>query len=259
MTLKQLKQSIWRAIHGLGYSIRRNDESDYPDQKRLFIDTPVDIVFDLGANRGNTVAQYRKLFPAAVIHAFEPIPQLASHLRGRFASDDNVKVHQCAVSNKTGGSTFHVNSAIDTSSLLSSPQQSTPSSYRPLMNTTSMLSVDTITLDEACVREGIESIDILKMDVQGAELPALEGAKVLLSNHRIQMIYTELFFQPFYQDQPLFGDVAAHLGCHGYVLHNAYNLAFRGGSGKCGWTDAIFIAPHLRDISRRMLVEDAML
>jgi FkbM family methyltransferase len=256
--MRVLQQYIRRTLNSLGYSVHRNEQADYPDQVRLCANDTPSVVFDLGANRGNTVQRYRDLFPSTLIHAFEPIPQLAAGLRGRFASDPRVFIHECAISASESSVLFNVNAGIDTSSLLGAADDAMPASYRHIINTASRISVDTRTLDGFCSRKDIDVIDILKMDIQGAELYALQGATALLEQRRIRLIYAELFLQPFYEAQPLFGDVAAFLGRYGYLLHGLYNVAFRGGSGKCAWVDAIFVSPQLRARSLSMLAEDTV-
>jgi FkbM family methyltransferase len=217
------------------------------------------LISDVGANRGNTVQRYRALFPTATIHAFEPIPALATGLQTRFSTDDSVIVHQCAISSSEAPSHFNVNAGVDTSSLLDVSGDALPASYQQIMSRTAQITVETRTLDRFCFDNAIDTVDLLKMDIQGAELYALQGAQRLLADKRIRVIFTELFLQPFYESQPLFGEVAAFLGQRDYVLHNIYNVCFRGNSGKCGWVDAIFVHPNLIDRSRAMLKEDAIL
>ena len=63
-------------------------------------------------------------------------------------------------------------------------------------------------LDSFCKNEQIERIDLLKMDVQGGELGILKGANQLLAQQKIDVIYSEVFFVPMYQNQPLFGEIS---------------------------------------------------
>ena len=52
--------------------------------------------------------------------------------------------------------------------------------------------VQTQTLDNFCFKEKIESIDVLKIDAESNELNVLKGAKKLLSENKIYLIYTEI-------------------------------------------------------------------
>jgi len=56
----------------------------------------------------------------------------------------------------------------------------------------SEINVQTQTLDDFCLDEKIENIDVLKMDTEGNELNILKGATKLLSENKINVIYTEI-------------------------------------------------------------------
>jgi FkbM family methyltransferase len=60
-------------------------------------------------------------------------------------------------------------------------------------------------------------VDLLKLDVQGAELMALQGAAERLKSALV--VHTEVEFVPLYKDQPLFADIDAHLRSKGFLLH----------------------------------------
>ena len=47
-------------------------------------------------------------------------------------------------------------------------------------------------MDSFCLDKKIENIDVLKIDTEGNELNVLKGAKRLLSENKINLIYTEI-------------------------------------------------------------------
>jgi hypothetical protein len=63
---------------------------------------------------------------------------------------------------------------------------------------------------------GVSAIDLIWMDIQGAELSALKGADNILQN--ISLIHTEVEFHNFYKNQPLFTDISAYLNDRGFHL-----------------------------------------
>jgi FkbM family methyltransferase len=93
--------------------------------------------------------------------------------------------------------------------------------------------------------------DLMKIDVQGAELKILENAPELLT--KVSVIETEAEFIPIYKNQPLFGDLQVFLRQKGFSLHKFIDIGSRcfrpmrfGGKVTAGmsqmlWTDAIFI------------------
>jgi len=85
-----------------------------------------------------------------------------------------------------------------------------------LMNLDFSIDIETTTLDTFCENEGIDEIDFLQIDVQGADLDVLQGgAKVI---ERCKVIQTEVEFSPLYANQPLFGDIDVYLRKQGFTL-----------------------------------------
>jgi FkbM family methyltransferase len=60
-------------------------------------------------------------------------------------------------------------------------------------------------------------VDFLKMDVQGAELDVIRGARKTLQS--VTVIQTEVEYIPLYKNQPLFSDVDIALREEGFLLH----------------------------------------
>jgi Methyltransferase FkbM domain len=56
-------------------------------------------------------------------------------------------------------------------------------------------------INSFCSEENISQIDILKVDVQGAEFDVLNGAKEMMSSGSISIIYCELIIPPIYENQ----------------------------------------------------------
>src|SRR6185295_12468113 len=74
--------------------------------------------------------------------------------------------------------------------------------------------VDCVRLDDLCSEQGIDTIDLIWMDLQGAELLALQSAGSLLDN--VRYIYTEVSHRPIYSGQCLFDEVDAFLAKRGF-------------------------------------------
>jgi FkbM family methyltransferase len=71
----------------------------------------------------------------------------------------------------------------------------------------------------------ISAMDFLKVDVQGAELSVLKGAKRLLEN--CLTVQTEVEFVQLYKDQPLFADVDSHLRANRFQFHRFVSMGSR--------------------------------
>jgi hypothetical protein len=100
------------------------------------------------------------------------------------------------------------------------------------------MEVEVCTIDEFCRNRCIDTIDILKLDIQGSELSALRGASGFLRDKRIKLIYTETYFKKQYENQPLFHDLSKFLEQYGYYLQDFYNPIY--GKGDLVWCDVIF-------------------
>lgn len=244
MGQRRIRRALSAAFDALGYEVRRKQPprwgvDAFLDQERLLRGTPAGVVLDVGANVGDTVQQYRGLFPDATIHAFEPFPGVHRQLVERFAADPRVRPHQAAVAEASGTRQFYINDLHVTNSLLPvnpvAVEWARPTAVQALDKT---VDVRVITLDEFCAAERLDHIDLLKMDIQGGEGMALEGAAGLLARHAVRVIYLEVEFAPLYVGQSFFCDVTRILNRHGYRVFGLYNLV-QGEDGLI-WGDAIF-------------------
>ncbi len=80
------------------------------------------------------------------------------------------------------------------------------------------INVPTLTLDHYCQVNNINKIDILKIDVQGFELNVLQGAKTLLNEGKVTMIYSEVTFAETYMNQTRFTDLVSYLSKFNYEI-----------------------------------------
>lgn len=65
-----------------------------------------DLIVDVGANRGQSIAAFRKLAPRSHIVAFEPEPRSAARLAQRYRLDNAVAIHGYALGSRAGSLTF---------------------------------------------------------------------------------------------------------------------------------------------------------
>lgn len=124
-----------------------------------------------------------------------------------------------------------------------------------LVNLDFTIDIETTTLDEFCQAEGIEEIDFLQVDVQGADLQVLEGAAEIL-RRSILAIQIEVEFSHLYLNQPLFADVDTYLRKHGFTLFdlkNAYRARTRAPfvsqihPGQLLWADAYYFRDLIQE------------
>lgn len=143
-------------------------------------------IFDVGANVGQTSAFFRKAFPHAPIHAFEPIPSTFAELKAQAARLGGVHPHQLALGNAMGQAMMEIGEQSGWSRIVSEPGAS-PS--------TRLTTVPLVRLDEFCRNNAIAHIDILKVDCEGYDFEVLEGAQAMLADNRVSCVYSEVDFQ----------------------------------------------------------------
>lgn len=217
----------------------------FHDQRTLLSGRSVNSVLDIGANIGDTTAAYRSVFPEAVIYGFEPFPVAFDKYRRRFEGDRLVRPIRLAAAREAGTSRFYVNQNNVTNSCLPAAKGARywVESAGDIELITS-LQVPSTTLDDFCRQQGIGEIQILKMDIQGGELHALEGATEKLSKGSILLVYTELLFVPLYEGQAFFYEIARFLSQYGYTLFDVYNCT-HGPNAKLKWADGLFLSPQV--------------
>jgi FkbM family methyltransferase len=248
--LPGLKTIVKKFFHQLGFRISKLPKSyayhvnAYTDQQMLVRNQSVRVIFDLGANVGNTAKEYHQLFPQADIYAFEPSENAFASLSKTGQEFNSIKPYQLAVAEASGEERFYLNQASMTNSLLEVSQDSNRYVDPQLTENLGTVNVSTVTLDEFCQQENINNIDILKMDIQGGEVKALTGATQLLAKQSIKLVYCEVLFAHLYEKQAYFWDVGNFLQQYGYIFFGFYNPYY----SKCGsvmWGDAIFLSREI--------------
>ena len=228
--------------------LRKNGKASQIDDpfnaQHIFFDRDSRLtIFDVGACSGDVTKNYRGLFPDARIYCFEPFPDSFEKLE-KLTSDENIKAYRLAVCDRIARTKLYVNEDVTCNSFFPRPQSGTryyPKKARHI----EQIEVDTITIDGFCDREQIEYIDILKIDVEGAEIKVLSGARDKLSKHAVFLIYTEVTFTAHYEGGCLFYEVAGFLEQYGYTFFNFYDLK-RAKNGQLRWGNAIFLSPKAR-------------
>lgn len=122
---------------------------------------PDDIVVEIGANVGEfTLMASGK---AKIVFSFDPDPDCYYCLNENTRNLPNVEVIKAGASNETGTKVFYLSSEDADSSLIA------PKTF------SGKIVIDTVRLDIWMQTIGIEKIDFLKLEAEGAEIEVLEG------------------------------------------------------------------------------------
>src|SRR5690606_12675394 len=147
-------------------------------------------VIDVGANRGQFALYSRVRFPEAQIYSLEPLSKPRSQMLALFADDERVHVIGKAAGDAPGRARVNVSRQDDSSSLLAMAELQLERYPETRMAGTEDVEVDT--LDSMFEGVDVQGPVLLKLDVQGYELAALQGASGLLG--RVDTVLTEASF-----------------------------------------------------------------
>lgn len=194
-----------------------------PDETRFFRDSirPNDVCLDIGGNVGYFSLLMSRAATSGAVHVFEPIPLNASLVRANADLNalSNIIVNNVAVGSSEGLVPFSV---------------SVDSAYSSMRATgrvaeERMIDVPIVTLDEYVGRARIARVDIMKVDVEGAEDMVISGGAQLLSDkeRRPRMVLLELYDGNLLPFGTCVGDVVERMTAFGY---SAKVLSDAGGS-----------------------------
>jgi FkbM family methyltransferase len=181
----------------------------------------LDTVVDIGANRGQFALCVRRLFPKASIFSFEPLQKPANTYRKTFKHDSKAQLFNKAVAAKSGSALMYVSRWDVSSSLL--PFAQAQHDNFPLTEESRQETVSMVLLSDCLDDKDIQGTALLKLDVQGFELSALQGCEKLLE--RFNFVYVEVSFIELYVGQPLATDVLSYLLSKGFKLLCVANLS----------------------------------
>lgn len=116
------------------------------------------VIFDLGSNIGTSVLYFRMRYPEAQIYAFEPDPNNYRRLEQHVRPLRGVQAYNVAVWSSDGHLDF-----------FSDPHRGASSSPFSLRDRQKKISVEARTLDALLREHGIDRVDLLKFDIEGAE------------------------------------------------------------------------------------------
>lgn len=184
---------------------------------KLFIKSDKLILFDVGACEGEESIRYKKIFPESLIFLFEPLPsnqQLIIQNIEKYKLEELTLV-PVALSDEDSYTEFYTSSGqpdgIQTdldwnfgnkSSSLLVPQIDNLPKWLVFKE---KIQVQTMTLDFFLNKNKILEVDFLHMDVQGAELKVLSGAKEKIKD--IKAIWLEVSNVELYINQPLSDEI----------------------------------------------------
>jgi len=168
------------------------------------------VILDIGCNDGSDSLWLLQLFKESRVFSFEPDPRARKRYRMK-VTDPRAVLYELAISNADGTAQFHVSNGAhpsedegkqcqegwDLSGSLRKPKAHVEA--HPWVTFDGAITVQTRKLDTWVKENGIEQIDLIWADVQGAEADLIAGGREALEKTRY--IYTEYNDDELYEGQ----------------------------------------------------------
>ncbi len=205
--------SLWGMNMGPGGGVESSGEQWVLQQ--ILRDRPAGspfVLFDVGANKGQYATEALALADADLnLYCFEPSPPTFQKLTSAVGGKRNVKLHNFGMSSAESEATLHYHVGGDAEASLVCRDLS---HWGIAQN--QQVTVKLRRLDEVAKELGVQQIDFLKLDVEGHELAALQGAGAMLGDGSIRAIQFE-FGGPDIESRTFFKDLYHILNPH-YTL-----------------------------------------
>lgn len=195
----------------------------------------LNVLFDVGANVGQTRRYFRYHLPDATIYSFEPVQDTYQQLKANSANDDNCVLENIALGDVAGEKRIR---------LFDSNMTVLNSLRDDVMNNAADAREETIrisTLDHYCSKQQIKKIDLLKIDTEGFEINVLKGAEQMLQSGNISFVYCETGFQKGNQRNTYFPELTEFLAAYGYYFFALYKMDYHDWKNGNGLGNALYI------------------
>jgi FkbM family methyltransferase len=222
---------------------RRDAANALTVQRRLFGESPVRTIFDCGAHHGRVAREYAAAFPEARVYSFEPTPATFEVLKTNVGDHDRITITNAAVGESEGTMNFYIAPFEQANSLLPRfPGQPEREQKVP---------VRVCRIDEFCRENGVDRIDILKLDIEGYEAPAIRGCGRLIDEQKIDVLYCETRFDSGGGINTTFPDLCALLLPRGYEFFGLFDPRYTSDL-QFEWGDVMFVSrPRLAEYRGR--------
>lgn len=182
------------------------------DVQRFSGTRKLEVIFDVGANIGQTVERLLRYFPQSQIYSFEPGAKSFETLQRRFGGRAGVHLHGIAMGATRGTAALQINDNTELNTLVGT------------VNSANSVAVEVTTLDAFTAAAGISHIDVLKVDVEGWELEVLKGADGLIAANNVVFVLAEAAFSAGEQSMQQFSTLHVEMEKRGFVLCGFYEL-----------------------------------
>jgi len=232
-----MKQYNWRDIILLNkirnyinkYIAKSKQKNEFDNVYSFVVNKKNPVIFDVGANAGQSIVRYKRLFPNSIIHSFEPLENEYNNLLLKYKNDNSVIINNFALGEKIEKKDFYISVIRTNSSFQKTKSKAAEFYLENFMKTnkidpkteyvTKIKKVEVQTLDSYCERNNINTVDILKIDTPGHEDKVIAGCTNLLSvKTGINIIETDIIFDKVFERSISFFDIEQ------YIIKNNFKM-----------------------------------
>ena len=194
--------------------------------------------FDIGASVGNFAKCICGEYKIKKCILVEPVSKLIPVLRKAFPDEQTFTIINAAIADSIAETDFYYNEDADfVSSLLRIDNKG--EAFASLNFDDPVLTkIQTLTLDSIIEEQQISNIDLIKIDVQGAEHLVLQGGVETLK--RTKLVFIEFSYKPLYEKSSTFFDLYNIFYENNFMLVSTSN-GYASPSGELLQGDALFV------------------
>lgn len=238
--MQVLKQGIQRMMRHLGYELKRYspEQSETAQLMRILSVHNVNLVLDVGANKGQYAALLRRGGYRGTIVSFEPLSEAHAVLVAASKLDPSwIAAPRMALGSGDGEIDIHIARNSSSSSVLG--MTSTHRSAAPMSDYVAKERAMIARLDKTAAKYiSPETIVHLKIDTQGYEHEVLRGAEGVLKY--VASLQIELSLALLYEGQKLFSQMLPTIESLGFDLWGVFPVLVEPNSGRLLQVDGLF-------------------
>ena len=193
-------------------SIKKNNIKDFDDTlKKIFKQSNLSII-DIGANTGQSIDRFKKLFNKSKIYSIEPSKYAFNKLKKNYNNIKDVFLYNFAIGDKNKKKIFfdYENNVLSSFNKLNKQNR--------LKNKFKKQIVSVLTLDNFCKKNKLKNIHILKIDTQGNDAKVLKGSSKSIRMGIFNIIELEIIMGDYYEEYSNFYEIEK------YLVNNNYRL-----------------------------------
>jgi FkbM family methyltransferase len=209
--IKKLKNLIKRGLNRLGFN--KENDSWIISKDEIFKYLPSNpVIIDCGAHIGTDAVEFAANY-GSIIYAFEPVNDIFRQLIDNTKKYSNIACFNVALSSYDGFADMYISSGYsDGSSSLLKPSKHLE--YHPDVFFNNIERVKCSKLDTWADQNSVKHVDMLWLDMQGAEHMMLLESKTILNT--VSVIHTEVSLVEIYDGMGSYGDFKKFLQAKGF-------------------------------------------